>query len=163
MSWVKGMAERRENGTEAQGDGRHGCSALRLAENEGFAMARGPKTTVRPRPRKRAKSQRVERHRTDRKSTRLNSSHGTLPNFHVSRGGTTGGSRALPRARFRGLGRKSVFGPFAMANPSFSAQTKGRTALPLVALRLLPFSLRSTVPFNRALRSSLGVFPHAWT
>jgi len=24
------MAERRENGTEAQGDGRHGCSALRL-------------------------------------------------------------------------------------------------------------------------------------
>ena len=25
------------------------------------------------------------------------------------------------------------------------------------------FSLRSTVPFNRDLRSSLGVFPRAWT
>ena len=85
------------------------------------------------------------------------------PNFHVSRGGTTGGSRALPRARFRGRGRKSVFGPFAMANPSFSPETQGRTALPPVALRLLPFSLRSTVPFNRDLRSSLGVFPRAWT
>ena len=35
MSWVKGMAERRENGTEAQGDGRHGCSALRLGRKRG--------------------------------------------------------------------------------------------------------------------------------
>jgi hypothetical protein len=26
-----------------------------------------------------------------------------------------------------------------------------------------PFSLRSTVPFNRDLRSSLDVFPHTWT
>ena len=85
------------------------------------------------------------------------------PNFHVSRGPTTGGSRALPRARFRGRGRKSVFGPFAMANPSFSPKTQGRTALPPVALRLLPFFLRSTVPFNRDLRSSLGVFPRAGT
>jgi hypothetical protein len=58
------------------------------------------------------------------------------PNFHVSRRGTTGGSLALARARFRGRGRKSVFGPFAMANPLFSAQTQGQTALPPVALRL---------------------------
>src|SRR5688572_32615245 len=50
-----------------------------------------------------------------------------------------------------------------MANPSFSPETQGRTALPPVALRLLPFSLRSTVPFNRDLRSSLGVFPRACT
>jgi len=35
MSWVKGMAERRENGPEAQGDGRHGCSALRLGRKRG--------------------------------------------------------------------------------------------------------------------------------
>ena len=39
-------------------------------------------------------------------------------------------------AYFRGRGRTVVFGPRAMANASFSAQTQGRTAMPPVALRL---------------------------
>ena len=39
-------------------------------------------------------------------------------------------------ANFRGRARDSVFGPCAMANPSFSAQTQGRTALPPVTPRL---------------------------
>ena len=43
MSWVKGMAERRENGTEAQGDGRHGCSALRLGRKRGVRHGAGRK------------------------------------------------------------------------------------------------------------------------
>ena len=56
----------------------------------------------------------------------------------------------------------------AVAENPFLARSPWRTprfhpALPPVALRLLPFSLRSTVPFNRDLRSSLGVFPRAWT
>jgi hypothetical protein len=56
-----------------------------------------------------------------------------------------------------------VFGPRAMANASFSAQTQGRTAMPPVAARLLPFSLRSTLTFTPDMRSRFGVFPHAWT
>ena len=64
---------------------------------------------------------------------------------------------------FAAVAKNPFFGPFAMANPSFSPKTQGRTALPPVALRLLPFFLRSTVPFNRDLRSSLDVFPRAGT
>jgi len=42
----------------------------------------------------------------------------------------------LDLAYFRGRGRTVVFGPRAMANASFSAQTQGRTALPPVVARL---------------------------
>src|SRR5699024_12448710 len=59
-------------------------------------------------------------------------------------------SPCLDLASFRVRARASVFGPCAMANTSFSAQTQGRTALPPVAARLLPFSLRSTLPFTQA-------------
>jgi hypothetical protein len=45
-------------------------------------------------------------------------------------------STRLDLAYFRGRARASVFGPCAMANPSFSAQTLGQTALPPVAARL---------------------------
>src|SRR5699024_12650539 len=59
-------------------------------------------------------------------------------------------STCFDLAYFRVRARASVFGPCAMANTSFSAQTQGRTALPPVAARLLPFSLRSTLPFTQA-------------
>ena len=62
-------------------------------------------------------------------------------------------STRLDLAYFRGRGRTVVFGPRAMANASFSAQTQGRTALPPVAARLLPFSLRSTLPFTEAIHT----------
>jgi hypothetical protein len=39
------------------------------------------------------------------------------------------------------------------ANPSFSAQKQGRTAMPPVAI----------LPFTQGIRSSFGVFPHAGT
>ena len=45
-------------------------------------------------------------------------------------------STRLDLAYFRGRGRTVVFGPRAMANASFSAQTQGRTALPPVVARL---------------------------
>src|SRR5688572_5391205 len=72
-------------------------------------------------------------------------------------------STRLDLAYFRGRAGASVLGPRAMANPLFSAQTQGRTALPLVAARLLPFSLRSIVRLNQRLQFRFGVFPHAWT
>src|SRR5690242_12321750 len=59
-------------------------------------------------------------------------------------------STCFDLAYFRVRARASVFGPCAMANTSFSAQTQGRTAMPHVAARLrvvLP-------PFQRALHSS---------
>src|SRR5688572_1555673 len=62
-------------------------------------------------------------------------------------------STCLNLAYFRVRARASVFGPCAMANTSFSAQTQGRTALPPVAARLLPFSLRSTFPFTQAIHT----------
>ena len=72
-------------------------------------------------------------------------------------------STRLDLAYFRGHARTSVFGPRAMANPLFSAQAQGRTALPPVAARLLPFSLRSTLSFTQDMHFRFGVFPHAWT
>jgi len=63
MSWVKVKVERRENGRRRAATGGRAVRPCVWAENEEFAMARGPKKTVRPRPRKRAKSKRVERHR----------------------------------------------------------------------------------------------------
>jgi hypothetical protein len=62
-------------------------------------------------------------------------------------------STCLDLAYFRVRARASVFGPCAMANTSFSAQTQGRTALPPVAARLLLFSLRSTLPFTPAIHT----------
>ena len=72
-------------------------------------------------------------------------------------------STCFDLAYFRVRARASVFGPCAMANTSFSAQTQGRTALPPVAARLLPFSLRSTLTFTQDMRSRFGLFPHART
>ena len=58
-------------------------------------------------------------------------------------------STRLDLAYFRGRARTSFFGPCAMANPSFSAQTQGRTAMPPVVARLrVVFP-----PFHRALHS----------
>ncbi len=62
-------------------------------------------------------------------------------------------STCFDLAYFRVRARASVFGPCAMANPLFSAQAQGRTALPPVAARLLPFSLRSTLPFTEAIHT----------
>jgi hypothetical protein len=63
--------------------------------------------------------------------------------------------RSCPSRRFRPARH--------MANASFSAQMQGRTAMPPVATRLLPFSLCSTLTFTPDMHFRFSVCPHAWT
>src|SRR5688500_11711139 len=65
-------------------------------------------------------------------------------------------STRLDLAYFRGHARTSVFGPRAMANPLFSAQAQGRTALPPVAARLLPVAPGRSVRLRPDLHSRHG-------
>ena len=52
MASVKGKVERRENGRRRAATGGRAVRPCVWTENEAFAIVRGPKTTVRPRPRK---------------------------------------------------------------------------------------------------------------
>ncbi len=90
---MKVKVERRDNGRRRAATGGSAVRPCVWDENEVFAMAHGPKTEARPRPRKRAKSQRVPSVWKD-----------TEPRAHVlseGKGGTVG-----KREEARGDGRQ---------------------------------------------------------